>query len=149
MRKQVFEFSTKEQTNIFSVFTTIGISIGVLLFFDWQNLNLHASTAFFVVSLISFISLVKEIKKANKTFRKIIVDENKVDLYFSNKMKDKIILNMDEFSITEKADSIEFKNSQEEIIGKVYRNRLKVKEEWIVLINLLPTPARLHRDRPE
>lgn len=146
---QVFEFSTKEQTNIFSVFTTIGISIGVLLFFDWQNLNLHASTAFFVVSLISFISLVKEIKKANKTFRKIIVDENKVDLYFSNKMKDKIILNMDEFSITEKADSIEFKNSQEEIIGKVYRNRLKVKEEWIVLINLLPTPARLHRDRPE
>lgn len=149
MRMQVFEFSTKEQTNIFSVFTTIGISIGVLLFFDWQNLNLHASTAFFVVSLISFISLVKEIKKANKTFRKIIVDENKVDLYFSNKMKDKIILNMDEFSITEKADSIEFKNSQEEIIGKVYRNRLKVKEEWIVLINLLPTPARLHRDRPE
>lgn len=137
MRMQVFEFSIKEQTNIFSVFTTVGISIGVLLFFDWQNLNLHASTAFFVVTLISFISLIKEIKKANKTFRKIIVDENKVDLYFSNKMKDKIILNMDEFFITEKADSIEFINSQEEIIGKVYKNRLKIKEEWIVLISLL------------
>lgn len=133
---QVFKFSKKEQVNVFSIFMTISICLGILLFLDWNNLNLHVSTAFLVVSLISFVSLISSVKKANKTFKKIIVENDKVVFYFLNKMKDKLTLNVNQFRIDVKDDFMEVRDIKGDIIGKAYKNRIN-KEEWVSLISLL------------
>jgi|SRR5690625_1280677 len=134
---QVFEFSSKEQVNVFSIFMTISITLGILVFFDLNDYSLHASTAFFIVSLISFISLILAVKRANKTFKEIRVDKNKFDFHFTNKMKDRITLHANQFSVVLKDDFIEIKDNEGNIIGKAYKNRIKIKEGWVVLTGLL------------
>lgn len=135
---QIFKFSTKEQGRVYSILTTISIVLGIILLFQWNNIRINSAFAFMIVSIISFISLMKSIKKASKTFAQIEIDGNEIVFYFSNKMKEKIIKDINEITLIDKTEYFEIKSKKEgEYIGKAYKNRIKDLDKWSTLIMLL------------
>lgn len=134
---QVFKFSTKEQGRPYSILTTISIILGIILFFQWNNIRIDSAFAFMIVSIISFISLIKSIKKASKTFAQITINGNEIVFYFSNKMKNKVIKDASEIILIDKTEFFEIKSKKGEYIGKGYKNRIKDIDKWGILIKLL------------
>ena len=81
---------------------------------------------------------MKSIKKASKTFAQIEIDRNEIVFYFSNKMKEKIIKDINEITLIDKTEYFEIKSKKEgEYIGKAYKNRIKDLDKWSTLIMLL------------
>lgn len=138
LKMQVFKFSTKEQGRVYSILTTISVILGIIFLFQWSNIRIDSAFAFMIVSIISFISLMKSIKKASKTFAQIEIDGNEIVFYFSNKMKNKVIKDINEIILIDKTEFLEIKSKKEgEYIGKAFKNRMKDIDKWSTLIKLL------------
>ena len=133
---QAFKFSTRGQAKTYTIFTVISVLIGIFVFSDFHDLTISSSVAFLIAIIISFISLMISVKKANKTFEEIIIDEKKVSFYFSNKIKDKIVMDIDTVSLIEKENLIEIIEEKTGVsIGIGYKNRIENSERMEVLIN--------------
>ena len=133
---QAFKFSTRGQAKTYTIFTVISVLIGIFVFSDFHDLTISSSVAFLIAIIISFISLMISVKKANKTFEEIIIDEKKVSFYFSNKIKDKIVMDIDTVSLIEKENLIEIIEEKTGVsIDIGYKNRIENSERMEVLIN--------------
>lgn len=135
---RAFRFSTKGQAKTYTFFTIISVIIGVFIFSNLDNFTISSSLAYLIVSIISFISIMVSIKKASRTFEEIIIDGNKVSFYFANKLKDKVVIDIDGISSIEKENLIEIRERQTDVfIGRGYKNRIEDKDKWDLLLKCL------------
>jgi len=137
---QTFRFSKKQQPRTYTVFTIISIIVGIIVFWSLDNLKISSSLAYLMVTIISFISIMMSIKKANKTFEEIIIDGNKVSFSFASKIKNKIVKDLNSVILIEKEDLLEVKEKDSEVsIGVGYKNRIEnseILEELIKCFNV-------------
>lgn len=135
---QAFKFSNKQQPKTYTIFTIISIIIGIFIFWSLDNLKISSSFAYLIVTIISFISIMMSIKKAGKTFKEIIVDENEVSFYFLNQLKDKRVIDVNKIKLIEKDSFIEIIEKDTRIsIGIGYKNRIENKDKWDLLLECL------------
>lgn len=143
---QTFRFSKKQQPRTYTVFTIISIIVGIIVFWSLDNLKISSSLAYLMVTIISFISIMMSIKKANKTFEEIIIDGNKVSFSFASKIKNKIVKDLNSVILIEKEDLLEVKEKDSEVsIGVGYKNRIEnseILEELIKCFNVSHTDSQ-------
>lgn len=132
---EAFRFSTKGQAKSYIIPTVLSVIIGIFIFLYRHKIKISPSIAYLIAAIISFISLMISIKEASKTFEEIIIDNEKVSFYFSNKLKSKIIIDITEVSLVETESLIKIIEKRRGIlIGRVYKNRIENREKLEKLI---------------
>ncbi len=137
---KAIRFTNKRQTKSFTIFTAIAIILSILIF---SNLDVYINKqiAYFLITILSFFSILSAVKKAGKEFEEIIIDEENLKFYFQNKMKDSLLVSKSQISITMINDSIiDIKNkTSKKLIGRVNKNNLENITDWDVLLDFFAT----------
>lgn len=135
---KIFIFFKKKQPITYYLFTVMGVIIAIIILSYGMDNSLNRTISYSVVSIISFISIMINIKQANKEFIKIEIEDLSIKFTFRNKNKKSLYILKSEISILVYDEKMEFKKDMKgELIGIAYKNRLGEIEKWEDLINLV------------
>lgn len=128
--RKIFRFKNKQQTNTYTVYTLIGVALSILIF-SGLDVFINKQVAYLLVTILSSISIMSAIRKANNEFEEIIIQENEIKFYFQNKMKEPLTISKMEIFVKVLEDTIELKNKEtENTIGKAHKNKLENQYDW-------------------
>lgn len=132
-----FRFIPKTQIAIY-VTLIIGAVLALIAMFNFnKSYYRYMIYIYSVIAILSYFLIQKSIKEAAKTFREIIVDEDKLSLTFQNKNKKKLEKQKSEVFYTSDEEKLEiWDKSSNELIGRAYKNRIEEKDRWRILIEL-------------
>jgi hypothetical protein len=137
-KMSTYKFRNSKQNNFtFNLITvsTAVIATTILLSVD---MKINKYVLYLVFSVIGFIHTMRLIKTAGGKFEKIIIENDKIKLYFFNKMKKPIIISKNELIISVTEEEILFKNSETDLpIGKVLKLDIIDNSMWNPLLTQL------------
>ncbi len=135
---KTFEFKQQQQQNIiYYLFTVIGGIIAIIILSNGMDNSFKRTIYYGIVSIISFISIMINIKQASKEFIKIEIEDESIKFLFRNRNKKALYILKSEISILVFNERIEYKKkAKKELIGIAYKNRIADIEKWMDLINL-------------
>lgn len=133
----VFKFSNKQQFNsTYFIFTLIAFLLGLMILDNWGT-SFYKESSRLLVSILAFISIMVSIKQASKEFLEISIDGDTVSFKFRNKKKKNITFLKKQLSVIVREDKLEFTNKLDnELVGRVFKNRIIEQEDWSNLISL-------------
>ena len=133
---KAFRFKKNNSTEIknYSVAVIFGIVISVFLF-SGIDVVINPSILYLIAAIVSLIAIMLAIKKAGKEFEEILIEEEHVTFYFSNKMKDPISVEKQNLITRIDGDKIEFEHKLNgSIIGASNRRNIENSSKWNELL---------------
>lgn len=109
---KVYSFKKKKSVNIFSL---LAILLGMLIVFGMNKWNISFSLVYLLVSIFSLIYILVNAKKARKRIEKLIVNDGELTVYFENKLKEKLVMQVSDvcFMSNEEVFEIQTKKHRE------------------------------------
>ncbi len=126
---KIFKFSNKHQAKTFTFFTVLSVATSIYIFSSLDELMISPSVAYLLVSILSFVSIMFSIRRAGKMFDEIIVDGEKVEFYFANKMKYKLQTEVSKVRLIESNDVIKIEDKLTgKLIGIAHKSSIETEK---------------------
>lgn len=130
-----FKFRIKQEAKTYTIFTFVAIVLSVFIFAG-LNTYIDKYEAYLLVSILSFVSIMVAIRKANFGFKEISIEDETVKFYFLNKNKISLTIPKSSISVIIDENRIEFKfRDTDKLIGRAYKNRIIEPLKWDDLMN--------------
>lgn len=131
---KAFRFKNKQQTNTYTIYTLIAAALSIFIF-SGLDIYINKQVAYLLVTILSSISIMSAIRKANKEFEEIMIHENVIKFYFQNKIKEPLIIPKSKVSTLVLNETIEFSNEEsKKVIGIAHKSKIESERDWENLI---------------
>ena len=134
---QTFKFSYKKQNLITQILPTLIIIIGAVIAFSTIELPINKNFVFLLSSIITFLLILRIVRKASKNIEEVQILEDSHKFYFHNKAKDPLKISKSDISIDIQDDGIIFRTKEDKLIGTALKKTIEEIEDWNKLVLLL------------
>lgn len=132
---KIFKFINKKHGTTNVIFIIAYVIIGYLIFSGVKSNYFNTHVAFLIVAILSFISVIRSVRKASLEFSEILIDDNVAKLYYFKVTKKPSVVKIKDIRIKLNDIKVELFNKTSDIlIGRAYKNKIEDTDKWNELI---------------
>ena len=128
-----------------SRYTTWSVLVPILIIFAAyiSGIDVNMYFVYLIASIFSFVSVINLARKASRSVEEIIISNDKIKIYFFNKMKDPVELTWKEFTFLIEQDCVVFYYKlPKKLIATASKSTIEESWKWDVLVEHLKKLSR-------